>query len=704
MFPRGPRFEPKKVPDTPGPGTYNIPTESQLDAYKRGAFLEKADRFGTEKIDEGPPPTTASGPSKSAPKSSRAPSTNMAERYAALQKKVEDLERVHKEDKQAYQSEISRLKLDLAHAQKTNNDQATRLDKQKKHDDALNARVNDLTKASNNDKTEIRELRIKLRAAEHDKSQAASKQSDITELKKSLQAAEARRKDDLRERDKRIAELEKTATSERKRKEIAEACCMDLRVGKDNDMDALRNECQDLKDSVRASLSTTEELRAELETCRSAEEAAVQHSESLWIQLKRLTVLYAHLYANTVSNAVHDGVTLANTAMTWHSFRLERKLANSNAQVTELAHILRQMKDRLALADREIRDLHEEIRFLRSADIRPPLPPSFHDLDALVAQVQKELTDSVTLDELAIATTQSCEQQRLICNELLFAYSAAEQELEGTRTENAVLAKDLAQVVQDKDVATLAIEKEREITSKANELLEAARAISEELRGSSEQYKLDAAQLQDTLNSLDAQHQAELRQSAKLMQDLRVAVQQHDIAEEALRVQVDSLTSELAGAEQVYEGYRLLADKVGDLLVKNELAEDVAQQLSKFNAEIMGHKNPLQRIQYVERIRNELAESRYKHATVTRERDELRLERDELSREVDMYKSVAANDRLRGMVTRVKRVPLGSLNAGASLNHGAPQKSTNGRPQEKSSCILDMIPAEGDLTVDDLAG
>ena len=112
------------------------------------------------------------------------------------------------------QTEIDRLKLDLVSANKTVTDQTTRIDKQKKHEESLTSRINDLSKASNNDKTELRELRIKLKSAEHDKNQLASKQSSSSDLKKSLQTLEVKRRDELRERDKKILELEKRVASE----------------------------------------------------------------------------------------------------------------------------------------------------------------------------------------------------------------------------------------------------------------------------------------------------------------------------------------------------------------------------------------------------------------------------------------------------------------------------------------------------------
>jgi hypothetical protein len=38
----------------PGPNHYKLPDQENWDSYKRGAFLEKADRFGKDKAYEGP--------------------------------------------------------------------------------------------------------------------------------------------------------------------------------------------------------------------------------------------------------------------------------------------------------------------------------------------------------------------------------------------------------------------------------------------------------------------------------------------------------------------------------------------------------------------------------------------------------------------------------------------------------------------------
>jgi hypothetical protein len=47
------------------------------------------------------------------------------------------------------------------------------------------------------------------------------------------------------------------------------------------------------------------------------------------------------------------------------------------------------------------------------------------------------------------------------------------------------------------------------------------------------------------------------------------------------------------------------------LAARNQLAESEANRLSQFNAEILGHNNPAQRIVYLDRVRRELADTKH---------------------------------------------------------------------------------------------
>jgi hypothetical protein len=112
MFPKGPRFEqlkgnrsstailvltPASASDVPGPGTYN-PTDT-VENYKRGAFLEKTDRFAKDPCHYLPSSCISISFTYCVPLTVLDP-----DRYVALQKKVEDLEKLHLQEKKSVSS------------------------------------------------------------------------------------------------------------------------------------------------------------------------------------------------------------------------------------------------------------------------------------------------------------------------------------------------------------------------------------------------------------------------------------------------------------------------------------------------------------------------------------------------------------------------------------------------------------------------
>ena len=70
------------------------------------------------------------------------------------------------------------------------------------------------------------------------------------------------------------------------------------------------------------------------------------------------------------------------------------------------------------------------------------------------------------------------------------------------------------------------------------------------------------------------------------------------------------LSRALAESEDYAHAYQTLVEEVNALVDRNALAEEEAQQLSKFNAALLSHKNPAQKIMYVDRIRQELADAK----------------------------------------------------------------------------------------------
>lgn len=174
------------------------------------------------------------------------------------------------------------------------------------------------------------------------------------------------------------------------------------------------------------------------------------------------------------------------------------------------------------------------------------------------------------------------------------------------------------------------------------------------------------------------------------------------------------MTTELTDAERYQEAYYSLSDEVGSLVARNALAEDEAQRLSNFNAEILGHNNPAQRIMYVERIRNELAETKQaslfslssrvililaqKLVTAVREHETALSQNDELVHELDMYKSVMVpvESKSRTNITRVVRPPLGNLNQSMNINI---VKAAAGPADDDKQRVLYDIP---DMTLEEM--
>lgn len=178
------------------------------------------------------------------------------------------------------------------------------------------------------------------------------------------------------------------------------------------------------------------------------------------------------------------------------------------------------------------------------------------------------------------------------------------------------------------------------------------------------------------------------------------------------------LAVELTEAERYQEAYYTLSDEVSALVARNELAEGEAQRLSKFNAEILGHQNPAQKIMYVDRIRRELAEMKHvcfiscqsfvsfmltscrqKYAMLTKEHESATALTEDLHNELGMYKSVMVpvEGKPRTNITRIMRPPL--INIASSIN--AEPVVGSGKERQAKYTVLPDVGA-GDMTIDEL--
>ncbi|OBZ70612.1 hypothetical protein A0H81_09091 [Grifola frondosa] len=300
----------------------------------------------------------------------------------------------------------------------------------------------------------------------------------------------------------------------------------------------------------------------------------------------------------------------------------------------------------------------------------------YRDLEENLAAIGQELRCSELTSEHALRSDVGAWAKfyRLRSDVLLLHGSALVKGIEEAESRLQQHAKRLSDVEStNKEVratlASLQVEhaESQHVLSEKAALLEVAQAASNDLKKQLEATQTD---MQTTVSKVEQSLQKEKEANRRLAG----AVQKAKQAEEVFKSEVEQLTLDLAEAERYQEAYISLTEEVDALIARNALAEEEAQRLSKFNAEIIGHNNPAQRIVYVDRIRRELHDAKQKLLMSSRDRDAVLADNDDLRHELELYKSVAVPQEIkpRTMITRVTRVPLApqSTNAGECTDAG----------------------------------
>ncbi|KAI9060302.1 hypothetical protein FKP32DRAFT_1656684 [Trametes sanguinea] len=726
MFPRGARFPASKASEVPGPGAYN-PQDPDYDAYKRGAFLEKTNRFNKDKASEVPGPGAYDTDSSNGQNKPPAAKPSAAgDRLLALQRKLEDLERIHVEEKKAHALEQERFKLELNRAQRTAAEQTERAEKLKKQNDALESRVQELKKTTTTEQAELRELRVKLRASEHERTQLAAKQSDAGEARKALQAAETRRKDELRERDRKIAELEKSLAMERKKRETAEAKWQEVKGKTDDRVQQALTVAQELESQLQES---REETRAAQQALEQAEARAGNIEEDLLARLEqhramlaRVAEEYSRLASTSVARSIHDRAK--QEAITWQlrGNRLERKLANSEGQVVELANLIRQVKEENAFLASQLVEAQSEVEAYRHTlhDIPSSLaiPDHLHDLVDSLAAIVREQLDSAGETHQIIQTDLNLwySLYRLQRDSLVYHSTTLNKELDIAHSHSEQRVKELAAAEATQAHLSESLKRAQADHAEAQRMLAETTASLAEAKAHEESYQKQLEVVKADSHAEITRIEQSLQREKEAAQRLSSAVHKAKQAEQFLRSEVEQLSSDLAEAEKYQEAYNNLLAEVDALVLRNALAEEEAQRLSKFNAEILGHNNPAQRIVYVDRIRRELHETKQKLLLSTREREAVLADNEELRHELELYKSVGVPHEIkpRTTITRVGRVPSASSDGelGASLaprtsesTLNLPRSSSTSGPSARLASVPESSSGSGigdEMTLDEI--
>ncbi|KAK7057279.1 hypothetical protein R3P38DRAFT_2840380 [Favolaschia claudopus] len=687
-FPKGARFLPEKTSDVPGPNSYNLCQESQLDAYKRGAFLEKADRFSKDSPSDIPGPGTYDtvGNGKPDTKPSSKQSTISGDRYAILQRKVEDLERIHNEGKKTHQAEVDRLKLELNRCLKSNTENTERLDKHKKQTAILEARIQDLKKTSLTEQAEIKDLRVKLRMSEHERTQLTGKQGEVAELRKAVQSADSRRRDEIRERDRTISDLEKSLSAEKKRRELLETQLQEVRGTNNTKLEAAHAKAQLLQDQLARSEEAAQEAVDSLAVTEAEAEAKhnslLDQLEQHRLVLRRATEEYARLAAETVSATRHAKLQHEHGVLQMRTWRLERKLANSEGQLTELVNLIRHTNDTNSLLERQIHDLRDECEFYRQTASQTQedtslLVPIYEALTIAMRELHENQSAISRSD--ALFATKLGQYYRVASDHLHAACVDLDEDLEQVQSESQDLRTELSSALEARESIQDQLVDIRRERDTLTERLATAVNTMEECKLSTDQAEQARVEIESRMKATIQESEAAMSNNKKTINQLTESVKKSRMAEEGLRAEIEILTSELAEADQFQAAYYSLSDEIKSLIARKELAEAEAERLSSFNSEILGHHNPAQKIMYVDRIRRELAEIKHKLAVTESEYDLVAAQNVEFIRELEVYKSasVPLDSKPRTNITRVGRPPLAPLNHIAPLNHTAPStKST----------------------------
>ncbi|PIL35838.1 hypothetical protein GSI_01498 [Ganoderma sinense ZZ0214-1] len=720
MFSRGSRFPSAKGSDVPGPGAYNA-QDPEYDAYKRGAFLEKTNRFNKDKPDDVPGPGAydADGAGGQNRPPTRTGNHTTTDRLAVLQRKLEDLERIHVEEKKAHHLEQERLRLELSRAQRTAAEQTERADKLKKQTDALDARVQELKKAAANDQGELRELRLKLRASEHERTQLAAKQGDAAEARK----AEARRRDELRERDRKVAELEKALGVEKKKQEAAEAQLAEAKGKTDERVQEAQAAAEDATSQLREAQKEAQAARDALQQIESraenAEEDLVAQLEQHRYALSRVAQEYGKLASTTIALSTHRLVKQEVVALQLRNNKLERKLANSDGQVVELANLIRQVKEENVFLVSQLRETQDEATAYRHAlrdvsSVAMTPADEFRELEDTARSVAEERHASVqsALDVARADSELWSSLDRARTDALLFHASVLSKEAHDIRSQLDQSTKQLAEAEAVRNQLSESLQRAQTEHAEAQRMLADSAASLAESNARVESFRKQLDVVKAEARADVARAEQGMQQEKQASQRLAKSLQQVKQAEQFLRCEVEQLSSDLAEAEKYEEAYNGLLAEVEQLVMKNALAEDEAQRLSKFNAEILGHNNPAQRIVYVDRIRRELHETKHKLLLSTRDRDAAYADNDDLRAELDLYKSVAVPQDVkpRTTITRVARPGTATLESdvtgpGLASSQGSEQAQRLSAARSSASSRLPSLPelpTEGDMTLDEI--
>lgn len=383
---------------------------------------------------------------------------------------------------------------------------------------------------------------------EHERSQLAGKQGDIVETKKAMQTLESRHKDELRERDRRITELEKSVSSEQKKRETLENRLQELKAKDDANVQAVRHGAKQIEAHLANVQQELSKTREELVT---TQDLFAQEREEFLARLAHRSFLlsqaaeqYGQLVSNTVPCSDHHKLKQLHTTAELKILRLERKLGNTEDQVLELAHLVRQVNDRNGLLEEQLADVLYQLSVYE--DLLNNSPPSTTDSagDSLHLQFEQLVKDDDTYRRESQAIEQRLQEllvtyYSLRSQQLLFAYTCADKELTLVSNLAKQHSQDLASALASHEAIAASLESAQKDRSNLSDQLRTLQDNRTTLQQTCASLEDQIATLKEQHRQSTLAHETAMKKEKDTVQRLTNAVQKSRMAEDALRAEID---------------------------------------------------------------------------------------------------------------------------------------------------------------------
>lgn len=450
---------------------------------------------------------------------------------------------------------MERLKHELSRAQKLGSEQTFQIDKLIKQNDTLDAKLQDSRGQNIVDQAEIKELRAKLRVSENERGHLALKSEESGDAKKTLAALEVKRKEELRGRDKRITELEKSVANEQKRNGALESKLLESKGRTQQELEEARKKISSLQSKVTVA---EEEIVSSRSEAGQREEELIARLESARAMVQQVAEEYGRLASSTVSKSSYDVLKRENYSLQLNVNRLQRKFTIVDSEANEMVDLLKVSRNQNHALEHVLKGVwvdldshaHALSEALLAVDDTPP--NEYSELESRFASIA--LDESKRRTEMISAQLSGIELfghwYKALGRTLLHDYSLACTELSAAATENQTYQN--ATTVATTHASTLSTQLEA-AKLQTDSIQRQAAELSEKL----DIAKAGEASLKEKMTQRERDIKAEKQVSKERLEREKEMVKHLQTSMERQRFAEDEMRNEISASVSCRSSHRL---------------------------------------------------------------------------------------------------------------------------------------------------